>query len=68
MTKGRLEAFSDGGIAIIITIMVVEPKTPQQPDPEALRPLIPVLLSYVLSSGCYPTYTCSSNPAEPATE
>jgi uncharacterized membrane protein len=49
MTKGRLEAFSDGVIAIIITIMVLELKTPPRPDPEALRPLIPVLLSYVLS-------------------
>jgi uncharacterized membrane protein len=49
MSKGRLEAFSDGVIAIIITIMVLELKTPQQADPEALRPLIPVLLSYVLS-------------------
>ena len=49
MTKGRLEAFSDGVIAIIITIMVLELKVPQSSDPEALRPLIPVLLSYVLS-------------------
>src|SRR5262249_15556213 len=49
MSKGRLEAFSDGVIAIIITIMVLELKVPQSPDPEALRPLLPVLLSYVLS-------------------
>jgi uncharacterized membrane protein len=49
MSKARLEAFSDGVIAIIITIMVLELKTPQQPEPEALRPLLPVLLSYVLS-------------------
>lgn len=49
MSKGRLEAFSDGVIAIIITIMVLELKTPQEPGPEALRPLVPVLLSYVLS-------------------
>ena len=49
MSKGRLEAFSDGVIAIIITIMVLELKTPQEAGPEALRPLIPVLLSYVLS-------------------
>ncbi len=49
MAKGRLEAFSDGVIAIIITIMVLELKAPPQSDLEALRPLIPVLLSYVLS-------------------
>jgi uncharacterized membrane protein len=49
MSKGRLEAFSDGVIAIIITIMVLELKTPQGPEPVALRPLLPVLLSYVLS-------------------
>ncbi len=49
MSKGRLEAFSDGVIAIIITIMVLELKTPQQAEPEALRPLLPVLLSYLLS-------------------
>ena len=49
MSKGRLEAFSDGVIAIIITIMVLELKVPHAPDLPALRPLIPVLLSYVLS-------------------
>ncbi len=49
MTKGRLEAFSDGVIAIIITIMVLELKVPHGADLAALRPLIPVLLSYVLS-------------------
>jgi uncharacterized membrane protein len=49
MTKGRLEAFSDGVIAIIITIMVLEMKVPHGEDLAALRPLIPVLLSYVLS-------------------
>ena len=49
MTKGRLEAFSDGVIAIIITIMVLELKVPHSPDLEALRPLVPVLFSYVLS-------------------
>jgi uncharacterized membrane protein len=47
--KGRLEAFSDGVIAIIITIMVLELKVPHGEDLEALRPLIPVFLSYVLS-------------------
>ena len=49
MSKARLEAFSDGVLAIIITIMVLELKTPNQPTLEALRPLIPVLMSYILS-------------------
>jgi uncharacterized membrane protein len=49
MSKGRLEAFSDGVIAILITIMVLELKVPQGDDLAALQPLIPVLLSYVLS-------------------
>lgn len=49
MEKGRLEAFSDGVIAIIITIMVLELKVPHGVDLAALRPLIPVFLSYVLS-------------------
>ena len=49
MTKGRLEAFSDGVIAIIITIMVLEIKVPHGAEWSELRPLIPVFLSYVLS-------------------
>ncbi|MEI7037646.1 TMEM175 family protein [Fulvimonas yonginensis] len=49
MGKGRLEAFSDGVIAIIITIMVLELKVPHEATPAALLPLVPVLLSYVLS-------------------
>jgi len=49
MTKGRLEAFSDGVIAIIITIMVLELKVPHGTDPASLSPLIPVFFSYVLS-------------------
>jgi uncharacterized membrane protein len=49
MTKGRLEAFSDGVIAIIITIMVLELKVPHGDDLAALMPLWPVFLSYVLS-------------------
>ena len=49
MTKGRLEAFSDGVIAIIITIMVLELKVPHGEDLRALRGLLPVFLSYVLS-------------------
>src|SRR5215470_8094704 len=49
MTKGRLEAFSDGVIAIIITIMVLEMKIPHGDGLEELRPLLPIFLSYVLS-------------------
>jgi uncharacterized membrane protein len=49
MGKGRLEAFSDGVFAIIITIMVLELRPPHQTDFAALRPLLPVLLSYALS-------------------
>lgn len=49
MGKGRLEAFSDGVIAIIITIMVLELKVPHGADLAALRPLMPILLSYVMS-------------------
>jgi uncharacterized membrane protein len=49
MSKGRLEAFSDGVIAIIITIMVLELKVPHGGDLEALAPLLPVFLSYALS-------------------
>jgi uncharacterized membrane protein len=49
MGKGRLEAFSDGVLAIIITIMVLELKVPHGDTPAALLPLLPVLLSYVLS-------------------
>jgi uncharacterized membrane protein len=49
MSSGRLEAFSDGVIAIIITIMVLELKVPHGDDFDALIPLIPLLLSYVLS-------------------
>jgi|SRR5712671_1632766 len=49
MTKGRAEAFSDGVMAILMTIMVLELKAPDEPTLAALRPLIPTLLSYVLS-------------------
>lgn len=49
MTKGRMEAFSDGVLAIIITIMVLELKVPHGATLDALIPLIPVVLSYVLS-------------------
>ena len=49
MGKGRLEAFTDGVVAIIITIMVLEIRVPQGTSPEALRAGLPVLLAYVLS-------------------
>jgi uncharacterized membrane protein len=49
MGKGRMEAFSDGVIAIIITIMVLEMKVPHGVTPASLLPLVPVFLSYVLS-------------------
>jgi uncharacterized membrane protein len=49
MNKTRLEAFSDGVLAIIITIMVLEIKAPEDDSFESLKPLIPVFLSYVLS-------------------
>jgi uncharacterized membrane protein len=49
MSKGRLEAFSDGVIAIIITIMVLEMKVPEGTDWHALEHLLPIFLSYVLS-------------------
>ena len=49
MGKGRFEAFSDGVFAIIITIMVLELKDPHGEDFDALKPLLPVFMSYVLS-------------------
>jgi uncharacterized membrane protein len=49
MEKGRLEAFSDGVIAIIITIMVLELKVPHGSDWSTLQPLLPVFLCYILS-------------------
>ncbi len=49
MTRTRLEAFSDGVIAIVITIMVLELRVPHGADLAALRPLVPVFLAYVLS-------------------
>lgn len=49
MEKNRLEAFSDGVIAIIITIMVLEMKVPHGSDLADLKPVLPVFLSYVLS-------------------
>jgi uncharacterized membrane protein len=49
MNKARLEAFSDGVIAVIITIMVLEMKVPHETDLSALAPVLPVFLVYVLS-------------------
>ena len=49
MTKSRMEAFSDGVIAVIITIMVLEMRAPVGATPAALKPLIPVFLSYLMS-------------------
>ena len=49
MNKGRLEAFSDGVLAVIITIMVLELKSPHGPALVALKPVLPVFLTYILS-------------------
>jgi len=49
MGKGRLEAFSDGVLAILITIMVLEMKVPHGEDFDSLKPILPVFISYVLS-------------------
>jgi len=49
VTKGRLEAFTDGVMAVIITIMVLELKVPHGSDFGALQPLVPVFLTYLLS-------------------
>ena len=49
MSKSRLEAFSDGVLAIIITIMVLELHIPHGGEMGALRPILPILLTYLLS-------------------
>lgn len=49
MTKNRMEAFSDGVLAIVITIMVLELKVPHGAEFETIKPLLPVFLSYILS-------------------
>src|SRR4051794_26625386 len=49
LDTGRLEAFSDGVLAIIITIMILEIRPPDAPTLEALRPLLPVFAAYILS-------------------
>jgi uncharacterized membrane protein len=76
MGKTRLEAFSDGVIAIIITIMVLELKVPHGASIDALVPLWPVLMSYVLSFayvgiywnklqyGCHPSQAMLVNDSE----
>src|SRR5205085_1245645 len=51
MNKGRMEAFSDGVLAVIITIMVLEMKSPHGATIAALKSVIPVFLSYILSFG-----------------
>ena len=56
MSKGRLEAFSDGVIAIIITIMVLELRPPDAATLESLGPLVPTFLSYLLSFALLGTY------------
>lgn len=50
MTRSRLEAFSDGVIAVLITILVLELKVPHGVDAAALKPMLPVFLSYVLTA------------------
>jgi uncharacterized membrane protein len=49
MSSSRLEAFSDGVIAVLITILVLEFKVPHGVDADSLRPMVPIFLSYVLS-------------------
>jgi uncharacterized membrane protein len=49
VTKGRLEAFTDGVMAVIITVMVLELRAPHGATLEALEPLLPVFLTYILS-------------------
>ncbi len=64
MAKGRLEAFSDGVIAIIITIMVLEMKVPHGDRLQDLVPLLPVFLSYVLSFLYVGSYRCFRSPRD----
>jgi uncharacterized membrane protein len=73
MGRGRLEAFSDGVIAILITILVLELKVPQGADLGALLPVVPVFLSYVLSFVYLAIYwnnitTCSTPRSESRAE
>jgi len=64
MKTTRLEAFSDGVLAIIITIMVLELKVPHAVELAALKPLLPIFLSYVLSFIYLGIYWKSRSPAE----
>ena len=73
MSKGRLEAFSDGVLAIIITIMVLELEAPHGAQLADLRPLVPVFSSYVLSFAFVGIYFCgrtcissSGSPSSPS--
>jgi len=59
MSKIRLEAFSDGVIAILITIMILELKIPEGTDLHALKPLVPIFLTYVLSFVYLGIYWCN---------
>src|ERR1051325_9130193 len=65
MSKNRLEAFSDGVIAIIITIMVLEMKVPHGDSLGTLTPLVPVFMSYVLSFIYIGIYWNKSSPHAP---
>jgi uncharacterized membrane protein len=68
MGKGRLEAFSDGVLAIALTIMVLEIKVPLGPDLAALRPVLPRFLSYVLSFIFIGTYWSNHHHVLQATQ
>src|SRR2546426_10261191 len=68
MQKNRIEAFSDGVLAIIITIMVLELKVPHGVELAALKPLPPVLLSYVMSFVYVGIYWNNHHPLLQATE
>ena len=65
MQKNRLEAFSDGVLAIVITIMVLELKVPHSVEPAALMSLLPVFLSYLLSFVDVGTYRYPSRVRSP---
>ena len=65
MTKNRMEAFSDGVLAIIITIMVLGLASPKDASLEALRPLIPTFLSYALSFLCLGIESLSQDGTRP---
>ena len=68
LSKTRLEAFSDGVIAILITIMVLELRVPHGTDAQALRPLVPVLLTYAMSFAFVGIYWANHHHMLHATE